>query len=281
MLGKIARGVAAAALLGALGGCAALDQDARINFLEGQMKDVLEKSAEWDVTSRRVRQQTADTAAEVATIREQVQSLTGRVEDMLLGGMPRENPIFAQQGLGAEVRDLQERLQYLEAKLAELERRVSGEAPGAGMAALEPSVTGSTPAPPAVTPTPPAAAGPRQEYNQGMDALKQKKYGTSIKLFRNFIRKYPGDDLADNAQYWIGESYYAQKKYEEAIIEFEEVLQKYPKGDKVPAALLKEGLSFQRLQDKNTARQLLRKLVDQYPKSEEAKMAEKSLAELK
>ncbi len=280
MLGKIARGVAAAALLGALGGCAALDQDARINFLEGQMKSVLEKSAEWDVTSRGVRQQTADTAAEVATIREQLQSLTGRVEDMLSGGVPRQNPIFAQEGLGAEVRDLQERIQYLEARLLELERRVTGEAAVAGVEGPEPA-TGTASAPPSVAAVPPAApSGPRQEYDQAMDALKQKKYATAIKLFRNFVRKHPSGDLADNAQYWIGESYYAQKKYEEAIIEFEEVLQKYPKGDKVPAALLKEGLAFQRLEDKNTARQLLRKLVDQYPSSEEAKMAKKTLAEL-
>ncbi len=280
MFSKIVRGVVSAALLGVLGGCAALDQDARINFLEGQMKDVLEKSAAWDVTSRGVRQQTADTAAEIATIREQVQSLTGRVEDMLSGGVPRENPIFAQAGLGAEVRDLQERIQYLEARLSELERRVSGEAPGEGAGALEPSATRSASEPPSKAATQPPATGPRQEYDRAMDALKQKKYTTAIKLFRDFVRKYPGDSLADNAQYWIGESYYAQKKYEEAIIEFEEVLQKYPKGDKVPAALLKEGLAFQRLQDKNTARQLLRKLVDQYPTSEEAKTARNTLAEL-
>ncbi len=280
MFSKIVRGVVSAALLGVLGGCAALDQDARIKFLEGQMKDVLEKSAAWDVTSRGVRQQTADTAAEIATIREQVQSLTGRVEDMLSGGVPRENPIFAQAGLGAEVRDLQERIQYLEARLSELERRVSGEAPGEGAGALEPSATRSASEPPSKAATQPPATGPRQEYDRAMDALKQKKYTTAIKLFRDFVRKYPGDSLADNAQYWIGEARWARHDYRGALAAFRETVNRFPQGNKVPDALLKAGQCLEQLGDLAGARDSYLEVRRRFPESATALIAAERLASL-
>ena len=51
-------------------------------------------------------------------------------------------------------------------------------------------------------------------------------------------------DLADNAQYWIGEAYYSSGDYNRAIIELNEVLLKYPQGDQVPGALLALATAF-------------------------------------
>jgi tol-pal system protein YbgF len=273
--------------------CTALDQDARINFLEGQMKDVLSNSAESGVTAKDLRTKLADTSAQMDSIRDQLQKLSGRVDDMESGALPKENSIFNQQGVQEEIRALKERTQALEAKVRDLERQLATSPQTA------PDLSAS-PEQPAVLPPPGAETAPsiaipptgqkgavqgtssvpqaQREYNEAMGLLKAEKYELAIRRFREFIKKHPDNELSDNAQYWIGESYYAQKKYDEAIIEFEEVIQQYPKGDKVAAALLKEGLAFHELKDNDTAEQILKKVVDKYPSSEEAKIAQEKIA---
>jgi tol-pal system protein YbgF len=271
-----------------LQGCTALDHDARINFLEGQVKDVLQKSVEGNVTSRDVRKKMADYGAQVDTLQGQIQILAGRIEEFEAGGPPRENPIFLQEGVLAEIRNLKERLQFLEARVADLEKTLPQDkpselkipAPGETVPSLPPGTETQAPVPAEKIKEKSSLPEDQQAYNLAMKTLKEGKYEKTIREFRDFIKKHPGSDLNDNAQYWLGESYYAQKKYEEAIIEFEEVVQQYPKGEKVPAALLKEGLAFHELKDNDPARQILKKLIDQYPDSEEAKLAEQKLKEL-
>jgi len=280
-------------VIGLFCGCAAMNQDARINFLEGQMKDVLQKSAEWDVSSKDVRRKMADFSSQTDSIQNQIQQLAGRVDEIQDRSDTRVNTAPVQQGISEEIRNLKEHLSFLEARVAELEKTLSPTKP---MNMEIPSSTGPSESPLAPPPAaeierPPAlpieetrkeSSPPEDEraYNEAMDAMKQRQYEKAIRQLRSFIKKYPGNELNDNAQYWIGESYFAQKKYEEAIIEFEEVITQYPKGEKIPAALLKEGLSFQELKDTSMARQLLKKLVDQYPDAEEAKMARQKLKQL-
>ncbi len=292
---KLNRRVVLTIAFAILQGCTALDQDARINFLEGQVKDVLQKSVEGEVTSRDVRKRMADYGAQVDTLKGQMQIFAGRIEELEAGGgSPRENPIFLQEGVLAEIRNLKERLQFLEARVADLEKappegkpsELKIPASGEPVPSLPP-LTAPTPGTETPVPVPseevkeePSLLKDQQAYKQAMKTLKEGQYEKAIREFRDFIKKYPGSDLNDNAQYWLGEGYYAQKKYEEAIIEFEEVIQQYPKGEKVPAALLKEGLAFHELKDNNPARQILKKLIDQYPDSEEAKLAAQKLKEL-
>jgi tol-pal system protein YbgF len=274
MLRRSLKWLVLAAAVALFGGCAAMDQDARINFLEGQMKDVLEKSAEWGVTSKDFRFKMADYTAQLDSLHSQIQSLNGRLEEMESGATPREHPIFSQQGVIDEIYSLKERVAFLESKVAELQAGLlTGEGAPPQVTAPQPVVSAPS--------KPPAVVSEKALYDEAMASLKKKQYDKAIRGFRKFIKKYPRHDLADNAQYWIGEAYYAQRKYEESIIEFEEVIQQYPKGDKVPAALLKEGLAFHRLKDDSPARQILNKLIENYPNSEEAGIAKRSLQEIK
>jgi tol-pal system protein YbgF len=276
-----------------LGGCSALDQDARINFLEGQMVDVLQKSAEWDVSSKNARTKIAEFNAQIETLQQEIQRLSGNIEEMQSGSARQVNPLFAQEGTAADIRGLKEQLQFLEARVSDLEKRLAMAAPAMGEQRPSSGSAVTSPVPPPTTPPVKAVPQPvvkvkkepalpedQKKYNEAMQAMKLKQYEKAIRSFRKFIKTFPGNELNDNAQYWIGESYYAQKKYEEAIIEFEEVIQQYPKGDKVPASLLKEGLAFHALKDNTPARQILKKLIDQFPDSEEAKLAEQKLKDI-
>jgi len=82
-------------------------------------------------------------------------------------------------------------------------------------------------------------------YNLARQKLDQGQPAKARDLFQDFLNRYPKDELAANAQYWLGETYYADKKWNDAIVEFQKVLKEYKGSDKVPDALLKIGMSFQ------------------------------------
>lgn len=106
------------------------------------------------------------------------------------------------------------------------------------------------------------------------------RYEEARKGFQKLVDTYPKSEHADNAQFWIGETYYNEKWYEKAILEYQKVIENYPSGNKVAAALLKQGLAFSNLGETNNARLLLKDLVAKYPGSNEAKVAEKKLESL-
>lgn len=114
-------------------------------------------------------------------------------------------------------------------------------------------------------------------YDQAYKDLTRGNYSLALLGFREYLRRSPASDLADNAQYWIGECYYAQRDYDPAIQEFLRVQKDYPQGDKVPAALLKTGFSFLQLEDRASARRYLNQVVEQFPNSEEAISARNKL----
>jgi tol-pal system protein YbgF len=82
-------------------------------------------------------------------------------------------------------------------------------------------------------------------YNLARQRLDQGQPARSRELFQDFLNRYPKDELAANAQYWLGETYYAEKKWNDAIVEFQKVLKEHKGSEKVPDALVKIGMSFQ------------------------------------
>ena len=122
---------------------------------------------------------------------------------------------------------------------------------------------------------------PKELYEKAYGDFRKGKIRKARAGFQRHLSLFPNTEYSDNAQYWIGESFYLEKKYKEAIIEFEEVIKKYPRGNKTPSALLKQGLSFYRLGDKTSAGLLLEKLIKDYPDSNQAKIAKKELKTLR
>ncbi len=91
------------------------------------------------------------------------------------------------------------------------------------------------------------------------------------------MKNYPDTELSDNAQYWIGESFYIQRKFSEAIQGFDKVLTNYPKGDKAPAAALKKGYSLLETKNNDAGIRELRQLIQKYPNSDSAQLAKDRL----
>lgn len=98
--------------------------------------------------------------------------------------------------------------------------------------------------------------------------------------FENFINKYPDSDNADNARFWIADSYYTEKWFEKAILEYQKVLELYPDSNKLAAARLKQGYAFAELGEHANARLILKELIKKHPDSKEAQYAQKKIKTL-
>jgi len=118
-------------------------------------------------------------------------------------------------------------------------------------------------------------------YSAAYQIFKDGNYDKARTEFQNFLTTYPNSEYSDNAQFWIGECYFREKKYEQAILEYEKVTKNYPNGSKVPYALFKQGLSFLNLGDKTSAKLLLQQVIKDYPNTSQARAARSKLQEIK
>jgi tol-pal system protein YbgF len=124
---------------------------------------------------------------------------------------------------------------------------------------------------------PDASATVEDTFSAAYADYAKGNFALALAGFQEFLKKYPNSELADNAQYWIADSYYAQGDFESAATQFDEVVQKYPKGDRVPAALLKRALCLIELNRTADGVVLLQHLIQTYPSSEEASLAKQRL----
>ena len=119
------------------------------------------------------------------------------------------------------------------------------------------------------------------QYASAYQTFKTGNYPKAREAFQSFLAAYPAGEYSDNAQFWIGECYFFEKKYEKAILEYEKVTKKFPSSNKVPYALLKQGISFQNLGDKVSAKLLLQQVIKDYPNTSQARIARSKLQEIK
>ena len=117
-------------------------------------------------------------------------------------------------------------------------------------------------------------------YSYAIELNRQRKYTEARGKFQEFIKKYPNDQLAGNAQYWIGETYYSVNDMKNALTSFQDVLKKFPKSNKIPDAMLKIGYVQEKQGKKQEAIATFQNLIKKYPKSKPATLAKQKLQTL-
>ncbi len=128
------------------------------------------------------------------------------------------------------------------------ESEVAATAPRPNPTAPPPSPT--EPAPPTASPPQtqtaavPSTASPREQYANGFGLLRTANYDQAEAAFKAFLSNNPDDPLADNARYWLGETYYARGQYAPAAEAFLDAYQRNKTGPKAPDSLLKLGMSL-------------------------------------
>lgn len=120
---------------------------------------------------------------------------------------------------------------------------------------------------------PTSAAAEKAAYDAAFQALKELRYADAAQLFQAFLDQYPDSEFADNAQYWLGESYYVTRNYDIALGAFQGLLNDHPDSSKVPDALLKIGYTHYELKQWDQARAALTQVETNYPDTTLARLA--------
>jgi tol-pal system protein YbgF len=284
---------ALAAVATLAGGCASRDAVSGLGSEVGRLRSELAE----------LRLAQAVTARDLARVGPQIQALDARTSETQ----------SSMRALTDDIARLARRSDAVDTSLGEMRARVEALTPAAALPAVAapatpppasaierprvpappaplvpqsmapiPSAPGPLPAPAPLPPqvAPPAPAAPRtgnpeEEYNAALATFRSREHGQAVLDFIDFIAKYPKHTLAGNAQYWIGEAYWAQRDYRQALVEFDKVSEYGPA--KAPDALVKIGLCHVRLRDVPRAQQAWQRVLREYPKSEAAILAQSLL----
>lgn len=233
----------------------------RIEDQEQSIKHLQQVTQQTDNAISLLRKNQANMANDIDEIKRDLQFLRGTVEESSLKSQKvLSETQTIQKQLAALFKEKEDLLQKIEAA------RVSGSA--------------NAQIPQQLNALKPSRSAAEELYSQAYEHFQAKDYKDARGLFEKFIVSYPGSDLADNAQYWIGDCYFREKKFEEAIAAFQEVIKNFPQGNKVPDAYYKQALAFIALNEPLTAKILLEKVVSEYPSGSTASLAQEKLAEL-
>ena len=121
----------------------------------------------------------------------------------------------------------------------------------------------------------------QQAYQGAFDLLKSGRYEDAAGVFKQFIAEYPTGSYADNAQYWLGETYYITRRFAESVQEFQRLVVQHPNSQKLTHALLKIGYAHDELGNRAEAERVLGELIARYPQSAAAGLARKRLVSIR
>jgi tol-pal system protein YbgF len=232
-----------------------------VNHLSGQM-DSLQKA---------MQEVQANSGSKIDSMSQQTQGLSDNLQD-----------VQARVGkLSQQLTDMQNLLQSIDGKVSGGQQPAPANSnpggpggPGSG-AGNYPS--GSTPNS-GVPAMPPISADTL--YQNGLRDYNTGKYDLAHQEFADYIRNFPSNDLASNAQFYLGEVAYAQGSYKDAINDYDAVLTNYPHSFKLSDSLLKKGMAEEELGMKTSAARDFRDVVRRFPGSDSSRRAQAKLREM-
>ena len=109
-------------------------------------------------------------------------------------------------------------------------------------------------------PIPPAPAGQSVEVNSLVERqfaeavllLKRENFSDAIAAYEKVIQLMPESPIAQDARYWIGQTYFRMGKYDEALSVFKKLLKDYPGSPIVPVTQLMVSRAEQEKEAKKT-----------------------------
>jgi tol-pal system protein YbgF len=188
------------------------------------------------------------------------------------------------QGINDSIDELRSRMDKLNAQMQAIQSQLQTLA--AGTQQQQPGQPGQ-PGQPAGTDQnqqpgaqPPQAQAPpvQQLYQGALTDYNGARYDLASGEFGELLKYYPQDDLAGNAQFYLGEIAYRQQNYKQAISNYETVLQQFPGSNKAPASELRKGEAELALNQHDAGVRDLRALISRYPQTPEAAQARSRLS---
>ena len=238
---------------------------------------------------RMLQEQTQQLQVLITTLSESLKAIGSQMNDQ--SAAMRKG--FADQKLlvdtlSGDVRVVREKVDETNVRLTSLTQDVEG------LRELMPSM--SSPALPGETPgegetpeggnAPPPSGpigtgvSPRRLFEEAYADYTAGQWTLAISAFETYLKTYPRSELADDAQYYIGESYAGDSKFREAAAAYERVISDYPGSNMLPEAWYKAGISYERLKQPDRARTAFQYVMKNFGDSQAASLARQALVRL-
>jgi tol-pal system protein YbgF len=138
-----------------------------------------------------------------------------------------------------------------------------------------PPESGALPPPPsrnlsatgAVAAVAPPSESPKDTYDLGYGYVLRKDYALAEDTFQAFLKKYPSDRRAADAEFWLGESLFQRQRYDAAAQAFLDLSTKHSGHAKAPEALLRLAQSLSAMKQKEMSCATLAEVGRKYPKA--------------
>ncbi|RKY55102.1 MAG: hypothetical protein DRP89_03920 [Candidatus Neomarinimicrobiota bacterium] len=129
----------------------------------------------------------------------------------------------------------------------------------------------------------------RKYYDKGVAAFERKKWDKAVENFNMALLNSPGGELADDAQFYLGECYFNKKEYLLAISEYQQLTERYTYSPLVEDAYYKIAVSYFKLSPKyqldqeSTMKSLqsLQDFLDVFPESKHREDVEAKIQEVR
>jgi tol-pal system protein YbgF len=202
-----------------------------------------------------------------------------------------------------QLTELLERLDVMNSRLAQVEEQgTSGVAPrevqlpASAAAAASPISAPTRTIPQAATSQPAEVRSPSsseapqravvgaqlaEDYRQAIMLFGRGRHAEARRGFEAVFEADNGGDLADNALFWIGETYFAAGDLKNAVRFYTRVVNEYSEQNKAPDALFKTALVQVKTGDLALARRTLQQVIERYPYSSTASSAKAELQRIK
>jgi tol-pal system protein YbgF len=171
-----------------------------------------------------------------------------------------------------QVQSLNDSVDELKSRIAKLDKAIQD------MQAQLQNIQNPPPAPAATGPAAPQTPPLKETFQAGVSDFNAAKYDVASGEFQDVIHYYPKDDLAGDAQFYLGEISYRQKNYSEAVKAYSAVLEGFSGSAKAPAAQLHKGLSLLQINKRDAGITELRLLIKRHPQTPEAAQAKTKLS---
>jgi len=226
-------------------------------LIQQSLDSINQLNNQMGVVQKAVQEMQANTGARIDTMSTQTQGLSDNMQD-----------VQARVGkLSQQMTEMQALLQTIDGTLS-----APGSAPAGGAATSGPGASGAAPG------VAPISADTL--YQNGLRDFTGGNYDLARQEFSDYLKNFPTNALAGNAQFYLGEVAYAQEDYQAAVTQYDMVLYSYPKSYKLAAALLKKGQAEVKLGQKASGTRDLREVIRRFPGTDEARQAQARLKDL-
>jgi tol-pal system protein YbgF len=238
---------------------------------------------------RMLQQQNTRLQAQLAAVTKLLESVTARLEEQ--AAVNRKS--FADQKaladtMNADLRVLREKVDESNVRLGSLSEevetvRLAQSAAPAAAAPTDPAaaVPAGTPPPAPAAPRPGGfGASPSQAFETARSDYYMGNWSLAIQGFESFMKTFPKSDLADDAQYFVGETYYMSGRFQDAVAAYNVVIERHPSSNTLPDTYYKRGMAQKALGQTPAAKESLAFVIKTYPSSDAAFLAKQALDQL-